>query len=71
MDHHDDRPSTETNATPKPPAGENIKNLVTPGDDASEEAEAEYEQGATSDGDDTIEGDVARPLEADEAQSPT
>jgi hypothetical protein len=43
---HDDRtrPSTETEATPKPPDGQNIKNLVTPGDDADVEAEAEREE---------------------------
>ena len=41
MPHDQDRPSTETEKTLQPPAGENIKALVTPGDDAAEEADAE------------------------------
>ncbi len=36
-----DRPLTGTDATPKVQRGENIKDLVTPGADADEEAEAE------------------------------
>lgn len=38
-----DRPSTETEETPTPPKGQNIKALVTPGDDAVEEAQDEEE----------------------------
>ncbi|MFC3693141.1 hypothetical protein [Chenggangzhangella methanolivorans] len=67
MQNDNDRPSTETAATPKPPAGENMKDLVTPGDDSKKEADAD----AIPSGADTIEGDVARPEDAEEAQSPT
>lgn len=41
MQHDTDRPSTETDATPKVPAGHDVKTLVTPGDPAEAEAEAE------------------------------
>jgi len=72
MQDKSDLPSTETENTPQPTPGENIKHLVTPGDDASEEAAAETAEpdldapnaGAGKD-------DVARPDEAEEAQSPT
>lgn len=67
MQNDNDRPSTETAATPKSPAGENMKNLVTPGDDSAKEAEADTIPG----GADTIEGDVSRPEDPEEAQSPT
>jgi hypothetical protein len=41
MQDSNDLPSTETPATPRPPKGENVKDLVTPGDQSDEEAEAE------------------------------
>lgn len=41
MQDGQDRPLTETDATPKVPRGEKVKDLVTPGGDADEEAEAE------------------------------
>ena len=41
MHDENDRPSTETEATPKVPAGKDVKALVTPGDPAEAEGEAE------------------------------
>lgn len=72
MQDKSDLPSTETENTPQPAPGENIKHLVTPGDDAAEEAAAEMAEADlnapnASDGKD----DVARPEDAEEAQSPT
>lgn len=41
MQNDQDRPSSESPQTPRPPKGEDVKRLVTPGDDAAEEADAE------------------------------
>lgn len=41
MQDDQDRPSTETEATPKVPVGQDVKALVTPGDPAEAEADAE------------------------------
>jgi len=57
-------PSSETAATPQPPVGEDIKDLVTPGDNAEIEAKAQ-----TSDA--GGKPDEARPDDEEEAQSPT
>lgn len=67
MQNGDDRPSTDTAATPKPPAGETMKDLVPPGDGPEREAEAD----TIPSGADTIEGYVPRPEDPEEAQSPT
>lgn len=57
-------PSSETAATPQPPVGEDIKDLVTPGDNAEIEAEAQT-------GGKGGEADEAAPEDSEEAQSPT
>jgi hypothetical protein len=57
-------PSSETSATPQPPVGEDIKDLVTPGDNAEIEAEAQTDQKAGKVGE-------AAPEDPEEAQSPT
>lgn len=57
-------PSSETAATPQTPVGEDIKDLVTPGDNAAIEAEAQT--GGTGG-----EADEAAPEDPEEAQSPT
>ena len=41
MHDEKDRPSTETEATPRVPLGKDVKALVTPGDPAEAEGEAE------------------------------
>lgn len=65
-------PSTETPETPRPPAGENMKDLVTPGPNADAEAEAQTDDVAPGGGMPGV--DAANPP-ADEApeeeQSPT
>lgn len=57
-------PSSETAATPQPPIGEDIKDLVTPGDNAEVEAKAQT-------GGDGGKPDEASPDDEEEAQSPT
>lgn len=69
MQNETDRPSTETERTPKPAVGEDIKALVTPGDDADREAEVERPH--TGAGEASDEDEVAHPDDPEEAQSPT
>ena len=69
MQNEIDRPSSETESTPKAPVGEDIKALVTPGDDAEHEAEAERPH--TGAGEASDEDEVAHPDDPEEAQSPT
>lgn len=59
------RPSTETEATPRPPTGENMKDLVTPGQNSEPEADAQTARQKT---------DAPKPADPEideEAQSPT
>jgi hypothetical protein len=79
MHNDQDWPSTETPQTFRPPKGEDVKRLVTPGDDAAEEADAENTApppGAGKSGANTPEPGAAAaeptPGEApEEEQSPT
>lgn len=73
MQDDQDRPLSETDATPKVPRGENVKDLVTPGGDADEEADAEQTAppGGEMPGADETEANP-KPGEApEEEQSPT
>jgi hypothetical protein len=65
MQNEKDLPSTETAATPQPPTGEDIKDLVTPGKNAEIEAEAQTERFTKE------HADEATPEDPEEAQSPT
>lgn len=64
----DDRPSTETADTPQPPKGEDLKKLMTPGADAEKEVDADPRPAAGA-GEQRTE--PARPVDPEEAQSPT
>ncbi len=72
MQDDQDRPLSESDATPKVSRGENIKDLVTPGGDADEEAEAE--EAALPSGGKSGIGEKANPKPGEapeEEQSPT
>lgn len=68
MQNETDLPSTETAVTPQPPTGENVKALVTPGDDAEREAEAERPHKGVGE---TDAANAAHPEDPEEGQSPT
>lgn len=73
MQDDKDRPSTETTATPQPPKGADMKDLVTPGRNADIEADAQTEEavpGGEMPGADEAD-EPANPDDPEEAQSPT
>lgn len=61
-----DKPSTETVATPEMPSGNDVKALVTPGDDAGAEAEAEKVAAPNVGGDDKASQADAQPGDIEE-----